>query len=198
MADILVQSSKWQFNFEFERDGETNTRTISVDSTLNSEAGLSAAKAFRDVLTGAAANPFSIIEPTTFIQPTGWRDNNPEEEPWTVTACHLVRIDSTETHYDGGDGIPARGLELRYDNSDTANPKVIIYAEDITSTNVSILNAKVYYTDGEYGTTPVTWNSTLDKPVLASLTTVGTGSIITVTAPASSSYGAAVATITIP
>lgn len=105
MADVTTESAKWQYTFNLTRDGEKTTRVFSIDNPLSEVAGgVSAAKAFRDVFTGAASSPFSVIDPTQFIQPTGWRDENPDELPWTTTAVYLKRIETTETAYGGGGG----------------------------------------------------------------------------------------------
>lgn len=114
MADVTTQSSKWQYTFHLTRDGEETTRVFSIDNPINSAAGVSAAKAFRDVFTGAASSPFSVIDPTQFIQPTGWRDEDASEPPWTTTAVYLKRFDTTETTYDGGGGGGGTTREITF------------------------------------------------------------------------------------
>lgn len=114
MADVTIQNAKWQFTFNLERDGEETTRILSIDNPINSTAGVSAAKAFRDVFIGAASSPFSVINPTQFIQPTGWRDEDSDEPPWTTTAVYLKRIDTTETIYDGGGGGGGTTREITF------------------------------------------------------------------------------------
>lgn len=107
MADVTVVKDSYRWTFDLVRDDETTTRTISMDNAKTDEAGLSAAKAFRDMFSGSISSPLTIIDPQTFIQPSGWRDNNPHESPWTTKSCELARVKETTTYYENPQPTPS-------------------------------------------------------------------------------------------
>lgn len=117
MADVTTVKRTYRWTFDLTRDGDTTTRTISADDISTTEQGLSAAKAFRDMFNGSASSPLTIIDPQTFIQPTGWRDNNPNEAPWTTADCTLARIDETTTYYENP-VTPVTEVRLEFDAED--------------------------------------------------------------------------------
>lgn len=117
MADITTTKETYRWQFKLKRDNDTEERSITLDQIKPNDAGLSAAKAFRDMCVGSTSSPLTVIDPTNFIQPTGWRDNDPNEEPWQTVACTLSKIEENVTTYEGGEGgggTPST-IELDYD-----------------------------------------------------------------------------------
>lgn len=118
MADVLVNKSKAEYEWILQRGASTATRTFSVDGVPYTEGGKSAAVAFRDIFTGGASNPLSVVDPTKFWQPTGWRDSDLTEDEWTTVGCNLTLVKTDEWQIDGGGGGGggALNLQLQYDS----------------------------------------------------------------------------------
>lgn len=113
MADVVVNDYKATFDWELRRDGESTSRTFSIDNVRETEAGISSVREFRDAFLTGAGLSLSIVEPTKFWQPTGWRDNDPNEEPWETVGCTAKIVTTREYYLDGGDeGTNARGLAV--------------------------------------------------------------------------------------
>lgn len=113
MADIVKDSHRVSFGFDFIRGDSTASRTISLDQdNVATPAAISAAKAFREEMLGGGSM-FSVIDPTKFIQPTNWRDTDETEEEWTTKDITIEFTDTYTTIVDtSGDGIQ---LEVTYD-----------------------------------------------------------------------------------
>lgn len=93
-----VMATRYTANFEWEltRDGETTTRSFSIDRVPYSSEGANTIRQFaKDFLT-AGGMSLAAVDQSTFWQPTGWRDNDPNEDPWTL-ADVTVSIVKTET-----------------------------------------------------------------------------------------------------
>lgn len=120
MADVSTSTTKAQFEWILQRGASTATRTFSIDNVPYTEGGKSSAVAFRDVFTGEGTNPLSIIDPTKFWQPTGWRDSDVAEDEWETVGCNLKLVKTDEWNIDGGGGGGGGGgplnMQLQYDS----------------------------------------------------------------------------------
>lgn len=119
MAEVTQITNQFKYDFDFTNaSGSTASRSFTID-TKNFEAGLSHAKALQDFFAGTGSLSVASIVPKEFIQPTGWRDNNPAEPPWTTEKVYLTGITKYETSYDpagGGGGGDEAVIQLEYDS----------------------------------------------------------------------------------
>jgi len=106
--DTITTSSELKFDFELVRGDETTTRRISISDPELSQEGEQAAIKFAKIFYGGASSPFSVIDPTKFVQPAGWRDDNDAEEEWTTTNVNIYYVNQTVTKVDKGDS-PSSG-----------------------------------------------------------------------------------------
>lgn len=126
MADVTTTKESYRWIFGLTRGTDTGERTLSIDNIQPNGGGLSAAKDFRDTFIGNGSTSFAIIDPTQFIQPSGWKDNDPNEEPWTTTSCTLQRVLEQVTTFDGG--TPAQPRNFRVEGaSDESDSRINIY-----------------------------------------------------------------------
>lgn len=145
MAEVTRITNQFKYDFDFSNaSGSTATRSFTID-TRNFEGGLSSAQELQQFFAGQGSLSVAAIVPNQFIQPAGWRDNNPAEPPWTTNTVYLTGITKYETSYEpagGGSVEPsARNLvvtgaddaqdpevQFRYDNmSDTIKPTVNVF-----------------------------------------------------------------------
>lgn len=105
--DTITTSSELKFDFELVRDDETTTRRISISDPVLSQEGEQAAIQFAKIFYGGVSSPFAVINPTKFVQPTGWRDDNDTDEEWTTTNVNVFYVSQTVTKVDKGDGHSA-------------------------------------------------------------------------------------------
>lgn len=117
MSDVTRESSRAVFEWQLVDGSQTATRTFSIDDVPNSAAGVSSAKAFRDAFLNGTGLSLAEIEPRQFWQPTGWRDNDLYEAPWTTVGCNVKIVSTTETVIDTGE-------------SDTQAQRLIAIRED--------------------------------------------------------------------
>lgn len=118
---ILTEKNQFKYEIEFSRGASATTRSFTIDTTSLS-AGLSAAQEFQSFLAGTGGFSVASIVPNQFIQPAGWRDDDPDEDPWTTEKVSLTGIRTEETFYGteggGGGGGGGGDLELEYDPSE--------------------------------------------------------------------------------
>ena len=146
MAEVTRITNQFKYDFEFSNaSGSTATRSFTID-TRNFEGGLSSAQELQKFFAGTGSLSVAAIVPNEFIQPTGWRDNNPAEPPWTTQKVYLTGITKYETSYDpegGGESPSGRNLVItgaddeqdsevhfRYDGADSSSvnkPKVEVF-----------------------------------------------------------------------
>ena len=114
MADPIT-TYKHQFKFDIDfanASGSTATRSFTID-TKSISGGLSVAQEFQSFLIGQGSTSVAAIVPNQFIQPTGWRDDNPSEPPWTTQKVRLTGITTDETFYgEAGGGSSAGGRSI--------------------------------------------------------------------------------------
>lgn len=137
MAEVTTITNQFKYDFEFTNaSGSSATRSFTID-TRNFEGGLSAAQELQNFFAGTGSLSVAAITPNEFIQPTGWRDNNPAEPPWTTNMVYLTGITKYETTYNpaggGGGGGMARNfiyevsgsyLNFGFDGANEVQPKV--------------------------------------------------------------------------
>lgn len=113
---VIISKDQFKYEFTLARDGDNATRSFTIDTNAPS-AALSAAIELQGIFAGSASSPFNLINPNQLIQPAGWRDNDPNEDPWTTAKVGLVQVHTDETYYgelpDGGGG--GGQLETEYD-----------------------------------------------------------------------------------
>lgn len=97
MADISSTKTKTEFTWNLVRGDEKTTRSFTVDGAAQS----AVIRDFRDGFVNGSLS-LSVIDPHTFWQPTGWRDNDPDEAPWTLASAEARIITTDETLLDGG------------------------------------------------------------------------------------------------
>lgn len=95
-----VMAVRYTANFDWDltrsQGQETNKRSFTIDNVPYSSESANAIRKFaKDFLT-AGGMSLTAIDQSTFWQPTGWRDNDPNEEPWTLNDV-TVSIVKTET-----------------------------------------------------------------------------------------------------
>ena len=122
MADVISQKLQYKYDFVLGRTGaDDESRSMTLDTTDDTGAGetLAKAKALRDLfVTGSASGvTLAAVDPTQFIQPTGWRDNDPNDAPYTVKSCKLSLVNTTTTTYDGGEGGGDNPRNITYDSN---------------------------------------------------------------------------------
>ena len=92
--------------------GSVASRSFTFD-TKSINGGLSSAQEFQNFLVGQGSTSVAAIVPNQFIQPTGWRDNDPSEPPWTTEKVRLTGVTTDETFYgEAGGGSSASGRNL--------------------------------------------------------------------------------------
>lgn len=145
---MAITTTKNQFKFEFALQNGGNsatTRSFTIETVNGLSSGLSAAQSLQSVLAGSVSSPFSVIDPTTFVQPTGWRDNDPNEPPWTTASVTLFGIETKETFYStegggGGGGDDSRNLRITGADDDQ-DPEVNFYFDgDVTPIVTALVN----------------------------------------------------------
>lgn len=149
MADVVVNDYRASFEWKLARGQSSTTRTFSIDGVQENEAGISAAKAFRDAFLTGAGLSLSIIDPTKFWQPTGWRDNNPSEEPWDTVGCTAKIISTRELYLEGGESTVTSGRNIEVYGADDPDINVVYFTFDGDSSTVAP-EVKVFYNN--------TWN----------------------------------------
>lgn len=153
MADITITNVKAEYEWMFQRGASTASRTVTIDDVTFDAAGVSKAKAFRDIFTGAASSPFTAIDATKFWQPTGWRDTDATEEEWETVGCNLSIIKTDEWQVEGGGGTGKRArnfisevrngyLYMYYEGSDSEDPYV--YDSDGQTVSVDMISDPTY------------------------------------------------------
>lgn len=165
MAAVQTVEQKLQYKFELQRGQSTATRSLTVSDVPEFSASYaSTAENFLQIFTGGTTNPFSVIDPTTFFQPTGWRDNDPDEDPWTtvggevhhVTTTDYLIAQSGETPDTPSGGLSASTLRIV---AATNNNVSVISNSSQTPTLMFDNDDNIYYdvtlaggvsTDGEY------------------------------------------------
>lgn len=196
MADITVTNIKAQYDWQFQRGASTASRTITIDDVTYDEAGVSKATAFRDIFTGAVSSPFTAIDATKFWQPTGWRDEDLNEEEWTTTGCNLSIIKTDEWQIDGGGGGGGggeRNIELT-GADDEQDSEVLIRYDGLSQ--ASPPSVSVYY-NGQWNTVSVTYGGGANPYFGFEKTEAMANANATVYMPASGTYPAAVHEFTI-
>lgn len=165
MAAIQTVTQKLQFNFDMQRGQSAATRSLTVSDVPEYSASYaSTAEDFLKIFTGEKANPFSIIEPTEFFQPTGWRDNDPEESPWTTVGGEVHYITTTDyliaTSGQGGDTpsggeteitlrlIPATNNNVSIVSNNSNPPRAMFDNDDNIYYDVTVAGG--VSADGEY------------------------------------------------
>lgn len=147
MAEVTTITNQFKYDFEFSNASEsTATRSFTID-TKNFEAGLSYAKALQDFFAGTGSLSVASIVPKEFIQPTGWRDNNPNEPPWTTQKVYLTGITKYETSYDpagGGESPSGRNLVIT-GASDEQDSEVHFTYDGADSSTVNKPRVEVFY-----------------------------------------------------
>lgn len=136
MPEVTTTSNQFKFDFDFTNaSGSTASRSFTID-TQNIEGGLSAAKELQDFFAGVGSLSVAAIVPNQFVQPTGWRDNDPNEPPWTTNMVYLSAITEYKTTYSpagGGGGGMSRNfvyevsgsyLNFGFDGANEVQPKV--------------------------------------------------------------------------
>lgn len=200
MPDILTFKKQFKFELSMQNsDGETETRSLSFDTT-GSSAALAAAKEFRDLLVGGGSTSLSIIDAKKFIQPASWEDNDPNYPPYTATRCQLSLADTTTTYYEGGGVVSGRDIDISY-NATIGGTGRITFLSDID------VAPTVYYrlpTDNNQITADVVNRVSFENGVATyeyilpgSGETIPGGTVISVLIPATPDYEAAAATYTI-
>lgn len=95
---VIISKDQFKYEFTLARDGDNATRSFTIDTNAPA-AALSAAIELQGIFAGSASSPFNLINPNQLIQPAGWRDNDPDEDPWTTAKVGLVQIHTDETYY---------------------------------------------------------------------------------------------------
>lgn len=155
---IVTEKNQFQYDIDFTRDGETKSRSFTIDAYSLSGA-LSSAQQFQAFLAGQGGLSVTSIVPNEFIQPAGWRDNNPDESPWTTTSVGLTAIKTTEIYYGksgggGGGGGGERTISVMWDS---ASGGMYFTYDGQLQTDV----VKVFDTSGEQLT--VRWDSSYSE-----------------------------------
>ena len=116
MAEVTQITNQFKYDFDFTNaSGSTATRSFTID-TRNFEGGISSAQELQRFFAGQGSLSVAAIVPNQFVQPTGWRDNDPNEPPWTTQTVYLTAITKYETTYDpaGGGGGDVEPTERNY------------------------------------------------------------------------------------
>ena len=148
MADP-IKIHKYQFKYDVDftnSSGSVASRSFSFD-TKSINGGLSSAQEFQNFLVGQGSTSVAAIVPNEFIQPTGWRDNDPSELPWTTEKVRLTGVTTDETFYgEAGGGSSASGRNLSIIGADDDMDTEVQFAYDgISSTEPPTVS--VFYND---------------------------------------------------
>lgn len=155
MAEVTQITNQFKFDFAFSNaSGSTASRSFTID-TRNFEGGLSSAQELQKFFAGQGSLSVAAIVPNEFIQPTGWRDNNPAEPPWKTDTVYLTGITKYETSYDpaGGGESGARNITFEGIDDEQSSEAILRYTGANTS-NSPTLNLLINGTWGSYGLTP--------------------------------------------
>lgn len=136
MADIVTQNATLGVKLTMQRDEygtvNTKTRSFSVRNPLIDEQGIS----FREKLQ--ALQNFLLGDGNTLIQPTGWRDEDYEEDVWTTVGVEFTTEYGTTTKWDTR---LTRGAAF-YQTASSSAPITSISSVAESTTNPTIIYVK--------------------------------------------------------